>query len=106
MASRDLIVGLTAGAAAGVVASALFSYLRGRSAGVTAAPATAATASADISTTSSGHSGNVYETKKAVAEYLQFHFGKDSDILPYAEGPHSALNFATRCVMRAREGGG
>lgn len=50
----------------------------------------------DISTTSSSHTGNVYETDKAVAEYLQFHFGRAEDILPYPEGPHSALEFAQR----------
>jgi hypothetical protein len=52
--------------------------------------------SAALSTTSSGHSGAVYETAKAVAEYLQFHFGDDADILPYPAGPHAALNFASR----------
>lgn len=49
-----------------------------------------------LSTTSSGHSGSVYETSKAVAEYLMFHFGSPTDILPYEDGPHNALNFASR----------
>ncbi len=41
---------------------------------------------------------NPYETIKLVNEYLLFHYGEDSEILPYAEGPHQALRFAERCV--------
>lgn len=42
----------------------------------------------DRSTTSSAGGGTAaYETRKAVEEYLQFHFGKDEDILPYENGP-------------------
>lgn len=52
----------------------------------------------EVSTTSSGHSGAVYETHKAVSEYLMFHFGADDDILPYPNGPREALNFASRSV--------
>ncbi len=51
---------------------------------------------ANTSTTSSAQAFGVYETNKAVAEYLMFHFGKDEDILPYAAGPKNALNFASR----------
>ena len=40
------------------------------------------------STTSSAAGGiAAYETRKAVDEYLQFHFGADQDILPYPHGP-------------------
>ncbi len=40
------------------------------------------------STTSSvGGGAAAYETRKAVDEYLQFHFGQDADVLPYAAGP-------------------
>ena len=28
-----------------------------------------------------------YETRKAVDEYLQFHYGRPEDLFPYAEGP-------------------
>ena len=38
-------------------------------------------------TSSAGGGAAAYETRKAVDEYLQFHFGADSDILPYANGP-------------------
>lgn len=42
----------------------------------------------DRSTTSSAGGGpSAYETKRAVDEYIQFHFGKDSDLLPYECGP-------------------
>jgi hypothetical protein len=51
---------------------------------------------AELSTTSSSHSGNVYETQKAVSEYLMFHFGAPRDILPFEEGPSNALDFAAR----------
>lgn len=67
----------------------------------------AAKASSDgeeVSTTSSSHSGSVYETRKAVAEYLMFHFQDQiSDFLPYSAGisPVAALNFAKRFVASA-----
>lgn len=68
-----------------------------------AAPAAGgAGAAVDLSTTSGGHSGAVYETSKAVAEYLQFHFGQDDEILPFACGPKTALNFPTRWVLALR----
>jgi hypothetical protein len=38
-------------------------------------------------TSSAGGGAAAYETRKAVDEYLQFHFGAASDILPYAAGP-------------------
>jgi len=52
----------------------------------------------DTSTTSSAQSTRVYETRKAVSEYLMFHFGASEDILPYPFSvvPHSALDFASR----------
>ena len=39
------------------------------------------------STTGSNGGVALYETSKAVNEYLQFHFGADNDILPYSHGP-------------------
>lgn len=54
---------------------------------------------AEMSTTSSAHSGAVYETSTAVSEYLQFHYGTAADVMPYTEAegaPMSALNFAQR----------
>ena len=45
--------------------------------------------------------GDVYETDRAVAEYLQFHYGSDEDLLPYANGPKEALDFASRYVVCA-----
>lgn len=50
-------------------------------------------------TSSAGGGAMAYETKKAVDEYLQFHFGMDKDILPYANGPKEALNFMGRCAQ-------
>jgi putative 4-mercaptohistidine N1-methyltranferase len=41
---------------------------------------------------------NFYETDRAVAEYLLFHYGSPEQLLPYAFGPQNALNFPARCV--------
>lgn len=56
-----------------------------------------------MSTTSSGHDGRVYETDKAVEEYLLFHFGADKDLLPYdaSIAPVQALHFAQRTARMA-----
>uniref|UniRef100_A0A061QMJ7 Methyltransferase type 11 domain-containing protein n=1 Tax=Tetraselmis sp. GSL018 TaxID=582737 RepID=A0A061QMJ7_9CHLO len=51
------------------------------------------------STTGSTGGVALYETKKAVNEYLQFHFGSEKDILPYEFGPQSALGFTSRCAI-------
>ena len=90
----ELLIAAAAGAGAALLLQQLLA---------SRAAAAAAAASEALSTTSSGHSGSVYETDKAVAEYLMFHFGAPGDILPYAEGPHAALEFASRCVRRVEE---
>jgi putative 4-mercaptohistidine N1-methyltranferase len=41
---------------------------------------------------------NFYETDRALAEYLLFHYGAQKEILPYDFGPADALNFPVRCV--------
>ncbi|MEO6053199.1 MAG: putative 4-mercaptohistidine N1-methyltransferase [Chthoniobacterales bacterium] len=41
---------------------------------------------------------NIYESEQLLSEYLLFHYGEERDILPYDFGPHTALNFAVRCV--------
>ena len=40
-----------------------------------------------------------YETDKAVAEYLLFHYGSSEEVLPYPNGPTSALHYPVRCVV-------
>ncbi len=40
-----------------------------------------------------------YETERAVAEYLLFHYGTPEQFLSYAFGPRNALGFPARCVM-------
>jgi putative 4-mercaptohistidine N1-methyltranferase len=62
---------------------------------------TAAAAAAVRSTTDSGVAGSsVYETDRAVDEYLQFHYAKSSDLMPYpdAVAPTAALEFPQRCA--------
>lgn len=39
-----------------------------------------------------------YESDRALGEYLLFHYGRPSEVLPHAFGPAEALNFPVRCV--------
>jgi len=96
------LVGVAAVAAAGGSALLLWRYVRKQPHRLSAA---APTGDDVVSTTSSGHDGRVYETDKAVQEYLLFHFGADRDILPYGSdiAPTSALHFAERTADRAME---
>eukprot|EP01024_Parvocaulis_polyphysoides_P041535 TRINITY_DN38096_c0_g1_i2.p2 TRINITY_DN38096_c0_g1~~TRINITY_DN38096_c0_g1_i2.p2 ORF type:complete len:152 (-),score=33.93 TRINITY_DN38096_c0_g1_i2:95-550(-) len=56
------------------------------------------------STTSATGGGiQAYETKKAVDEYLLFHYGKQSDKLPYENGPIEALQFVAKCAKLAEK---
>lgn len=57
-----------------------------------AAPSASQAAQLDerSTTSSAGGGAAAYETRKAVDEYLQFHFGADEDILPYACGPKAS----------------
>ncbi|KAJ0401255.1 hypothetical protein P43SY_010979 [Pythium insidiosum] len=48
------------------------------------------------STTASG--SVVYESERAVNEYLQFHFGEPRDVAPYRFAPQDALNFLPKTV--------
>lgn len=48
------------------------------------------------STAASG--SQVYESKRAVHEYLLFHFGQQQDLMPYPFGPTDALEFPERCA--------
>lgn len=41
---------------------------------------------------------NFYESDQAVAEYLLFHYGEDDLVMPWPDGPRSALGFPARCV--------
>ena len=81
----------------------LLAYAAGNLLGAKGASSSSAAAvpsgDAEMSTTSSAHSGAVYETSTAVSEYLQFHYGTTEDVMPYTEAegaPLSALNFAQR----------
>ena len=41
---------------------------------------------------------NLYETTELLSQYLLFHYGGSAEQLPYAFGPHSALNYPARCI--------
>lgn len=43
-----------------------------------------------------GQGSLVYESARAVDEYVQFHFADPKDLLPFACGPHDALQFPAR----------
>jgi putative 4-mercaptohistidine N1-methyltranferase len=43
-------------------------------------------------------SDNFYESERAIAEYLLFHYGEPSQIIPYEFGPAGGLDYAVRCV--------
>ena len=44
-----------------------------------------------------------YETQRALAEYLLFHYGSPEQVLPWAFGPVTALNYLARCVSECLE---
>ncbi|KAL3656586.1 hypothetical protein V7S43_018584 [Phytophthora oleae] len=50
------------------------------------------------STTASGSA--VYESERAVHEYLQFHYEEPSTVVPYSFAPQDALQFLPRTVER------
>jgi len=41
---------------------------------------------------------NIYETRRLLDEYLLFHYGASHEVLPWEQGPQSALGFAVRTV--------
>lgn len=41
----------------------------------------------------------VYESERAVHEYLLLHFGESKDLMPYPFGPQEALHFPQRCAQ-------
>lgn len=58
--------------------------------------------SANVRSTAASGS-QVYESKRAVHEYLLFHYGKPDDHLPHQAGPRSALNFPGRSAALCNE---
>jgi putative 4-mercaptohistidine N1-methyltranferase len=44
-------------------------------------------------------SSSFYESDRAVAEYLLFHYGMAEEVLPFANGPRDALFYPERCVV-------
>ena len=44
--------------------------------------------------------GNLYETDKLLGEYLLFHYGDDSEVMPWADGPRNGLHFPVRTVTK------
>lgn len=48
---------------------------------------------------------NPYESGKLLEEYLLLHYGRGDEVLPYAFGPHQALDFPARCVRECLDPG-
>ncbi len=44
-----------------------------------------------------------YETERALSEYLLFHYGSPEQVLPWAFGPATALDYPVRCVSECLE---
>ena len=42
---------------------------------------------------------NVYETERALSEYLLFHYGRKADLMPWKSGPHEALQYPLTCAL-------
>jgi SAM-dependent methyltransferase len=60
--------------------------------------------SATVQVRSTAASGSqVYESKRAVDEYLLFHYGRPEDILSFPKGPVEALKFPARCAKICSE---
>lgn len=49
------------------------------------------------------NASDFYETERALAEYLLFHYGSPEQVLPWAFGPATALNYPARCVSECLE---
>ncbi|KAI3429225.1 hypothetical protein D9Q98_005324 [Chlorella vulgaris] len=90
---RERLLLLLLGASAAAVLPAIWRRLRSlrRKRGLPPVPTPAAAARS--TTSSAGGGADAYETRKAVDEYLQFHFGRPEDIIPYDIGPKEALRF-------------
>ena len=97
-------MGAAVGLAVGTALSGACARQGVRSAAAATSPrvfSTAAAAATVRSTTDSGVAGSsVYETDRAVDEYLQFHYAKSSDLMPYGDhvAPTAALEFPQRCA--------
>jgi putative 4-mercaptohistidine N1-methyltranferase len=48
---------------------------------------------------------NIYETSKLLHEYLLFHYGSDTELLPWADVPQSGLHFPQRTVTELMQPG-
>jgi putative 4-mercaptohistidine N1-methyltranferase len=54
---------------------------------------------ASSGTGASGGGASVYESTRAVHEYLLFHYGAPDVLMPYSFGPHAALSFPQRTAQ-------
>lgn len=88
-ATRERALLVAGGAAVAALLPAIWRRLQRRGVGPAVGPAAAAAAADPTRSTTSSAGGGVgaYETRKAVDEYLQFHYGKPEEILPYELGP-------------------
>ncbi|KAL4427428.1 hypothetical protein ABPG77_000717 [Micractinium sp. CCAP 211/92] len=98
--NRERALLLLAGATAASVVPALWRRLQRRGVLPAAVGGTGGGVDETRSTTSSAGGGSgAYETRKAVDEYLQFHYGRPEDIMPYECGPKGALRFTQELAL-------
>jgi putative 4-mercaptohistidine N1-methyltranferase len=57
-----------------------------------------ATPRVDPNAFSTSERENPYESDRLLSEYLLFHYGEPSEVLPFEQGPVSALGYPVRCV--------
>ena len=48
---------------------------------------------------------NLYESERLLGEYLLFHYGAASEILPWTFGPRQGLFYPVRCVTECVDTG-
>ncbi|KAL4447393.1 hypothetical protein ABPG75_004612 [Micractinium tetrahymenae] len=100
LSSRERALLLLAGATAASVVPALWRRLQRRAVLPAAAVGGSGGVDESRSTTSSAGGGvGAYETRKAVDEYLQFHYGRPEDIMPYDCRPKDALRFTAELAL-------
>eukprot|EP00050_Salpingoeca_kvevrii_P007888 m.299312 g.299312 ORF g.299312 m.299312 type:complete len:320 (+) comp14100_c0_seq1:1567-2526(+) len=94
--------GLAAGAAGVLLVQRAFRSSSSSSSS-RAAPLAKRTTELNVSTTANTGGHAVYESRRAVHEYVHFHFGPDEDFTILGQPPPGALGFVRRCAELCRE---
>lgn len=101
---RQKMLLMLAGATAASLAPALWRRLQRRLQRRRGGMAAAAVDATRSTTSSAGGGAGAYETRKAVEEYLQFHFGQPDEVMPYNVGPKAGAGCRERRRAGERQG--